>query len=108
MIEAGIKSEGSDAGFRMMPQSIHISQDILVSAGIGVSGKGMAFESPFPAPAMERPILRRRLLSVAATFLADRFPVEVDTKCVVDQAIEDAVGNGRVADLLVQVRDRHL
>ena len=33
---------------------------------------------------------------------------QLDTVGVVNQAIQDAVGNGRIADLIVPMRDRHL
>ena len=40
--------------------------------------------------------------------LTNRFDSEFDAKGVVDQAVENAVGDGRIVDLLVPASDRHL
>jgi hypothetical protein len=47
------------------------------------------------------------LLTRGIAFLARRFSPHLDAMGIVHQAIEDAVGDGGIADLLVPARDRH-
>ena len=48
------------------------------------------------------------LLPRGIAFLAHRLSTHLDAMGIVHQAIEDAVGDGRIADLLVPARDREL
>jgi hypothetical protein len=48
----------------------------------------------------------RFILWLASAFLAHRFTSEFDAVRVVNQAIENAVGHGWVADLFVPVGER--
>src|SRR5712671_2990177 len=48
------------------------------------------------------------LTRLTSTFLAHRFSSEFDPVGVVHQPVEDAVGDGWIANLLVPMRHRHL
>ena len=68
-------------------------------------GKGAAFESPCPAQHwrnLRRGLIHEAILSGLA-FLAHRFAVEFNAVSVMHQTVEDAVGDGRIADLCVPV-----
>src|SRR3989442_14512989 len=45
---------------------------------------------------------------LSAAFFAHRFAFQLDAMCIMDQAVEDAVGRGRVADLRMPVGHRRL
>jgi len=67
-------------------------------------GKG---RQPFSLPSAQRSrrALARRL---CATFLAHRIAIHFDAMSVVNQAIQNAVGGNRIADLFMPAGDRKL
>ena len=67
-----------------------------------VRGKGRQSRSPLSTGGTRRATARR----LCATFLPHRVAAHLDPVRVVDQAVENAVGYGRIADLLVPPRDR--
>ena len=70
----------------------------------GARGKGRQFHSPFNNVEIRRASARRL---ISAPF-AHRIAAHFYAMCVVDQAVEDAIGDGRIADLLMPTRDRQL
>ena len=70
-------------------------------------GKGTAFESPCPGQHCRDPV-RDSIHLVFSSFLAHGFTAEFDPEGIVDQPVENAVGDGWIADLFVPVRDWHL
>ena len=60
-----------------------------------------------PRSALERPG-GRQLAGYAPTLFPHRVPAHLDAVRVVDQAVEDTVGHGRVADLFVPASDGQL
>lgn len=65
-------------------------------------GCGERDSSPVPRSAMERPGERQPpALCTSAAFLAHRVALHLNAVGVVDQAVEDTVSNGGIADLFV-------
>jgi hypothetical protein len=54
---------------------------------------------PFRVPGLESGLLR-----FLGAFLPHRFAAEFDAKGIVDQSVENAVGDGGIADLLMPVK----
>ena len=93
-----------------MPEIIHISQQLSVfglSAGMGVRGKGTAFESSWPRSVLERPF-RFCEAGFPAAWLPHGLAAEIDTEGIVYEPVENAVGYRRITDLLVPVLHWHL
>ena len=90
--------------FSMMPDFIHMGQawmQIPLCAARRCSLFGKVFQT--------RPQRSLRFLArLTSAFLAHRFTAEFDSVRVMHQPVEDAVGDGGVANLLVPVRHRHL
>jgi hypothetical protein len=94
--------------FSMMAYFIHMGQ------GVGHKYRSLSvrqpsvflFEKVFSAASRRRSLWF--LARLTSTFLAHRFTAEFDPVGVVHQPVENAVGDGRIPDLLVPVRHRHL
>src|SRR5690349_16815620 len=81
----------------MMPEIIHVSQDFSAAREDGVWGKGTAFESPCPAQHC------RDLGQACAPLVFVRascgwIPRKVRSEGIVDQPVENAVGNRGISD----------
>src|SRR5438132_254521 len=68
----------------------------------GVRGKG---RQPFSLPVLQRP-RRASARRLSTALFPHRVPTHFEAMRVVNQAVEDAVGGCRIADLLVPARDR--
>ena len=94
--------------FSMMADFIHMGQGVGRNIArcqcptIGLS----LFEKVFPAASQRRSL--GFLARLTSTFLAHRFTAEFDSVGIVHQPVENAVGDGRIPDLLMPVRHRHL
>src|SRR5882762_11593863 len=94
--------------FSMMADFIHMGQGVgheYISSSVRQPSVFL-FERFFqpPVPRLSLWFLAR----LTSTFLAHRFTAEFDPEGVVHQPVEDAIGDGRIPDLLVPVRHRHL
>src|ERR1700676_1746185 len=72
--------------------------------GKGVRGKGRQSRAPLGNAETRRASARR----LRPTLFPHRVPAHLDSVRVVDQAVENAVGHGRIADLFVPARDGQL
>ena len=95
-----------------------------LEAGMGAWGKGLAFEAPCPTLApMETPtaavateLVRFLFLlscfcyafQLLASCLSHRLSAQLDAMSVVHEPVEDAVGDGGVADLFMPLSDGNL
>ena len=88
---------------------------------MGAWGKGLAFEAPFPTlsptEAAEASVASKAGLSgflflfafcFLGSCLAHGLAAQLDTMSVVHEPVEDTVGDGGVADLLMPLNDRNL
>ncbi len=88
---------------------------------MGAWGKGLAIEAPFPTPAPSEAaaasVAGNAGLSGLHFLFAFRFPgsclahglaTQLDAMSVVHEPVEDTVGDGGVADLLVPLHDGNL
>ena len=92
----------------MMHDFIHMGQEVghkYRSAGSCARPPWFLFEK-FSAASPRRSLWF--LARLTSAFFAHRFTTELDPVGVVHQTIKDAVGDCRIADLLVPVRHRHL
>ena len=92
----------------MMADFIHMGQGVghKCSSSSVRQPSVLLFEKVFQSPVPRRSLWF--LARLTSTFLAHRFTAEFDPEGVVHQPVEDAVGDGRIPDLLVPVRNRHL
>lgn len=70
----------------------------------GARGEGRQFRPPLNNIEIRRVSARRLISALLAHGIAFHF----DAMCVVDQAIEDAIGDRRIADLPMPTGDRQL
>jgi hypothetical protein len=81
-----------------------------VGAGRGVWGEGVAFEPPCPTQSRRDlpTVARSCVILLVAALAPHRFAVEFDAVSVVHQAVENRIGDRRIADLRVPGCDREL
>jgi hypothetical protein len=84
----------------MMAEIIHMSQQFCVLSRDGGVGQGWRFECLAP-PQQCRNRFSRFLLGFAAALLAHGFAIEFDAIRVMNQPVENAIGEGRIADLFM-------
>jgi len=94
--------------FSMMPDFIHMGQGVGRKISVDAScanHRCSSLKGFFSRESAALTVVPRRL---RARFLRIDSPLEFDSVGVVHQAIQDAVGNRRITDLLMPVRHRHL